>query len=1563
MAIRVEIQLADGQFVTRMMHAGESVRQFNENLQRSYPALRQFGAGGQAVYTSLTRVDGASKGFLATMRDISIVAGVVSMGLHKVQQAAGGLLGSIVKVNSEFENMSLLMKSMSSGNDRLSAEQQVKRLREEAAKAPFSLHALQDAATKLKATGFDPLAGSLRAVEDAVAAVGGGDEKLNRVTLAITQMAGKGVIQMEELRQQLGEALPQATELMARSMGLTISELIQKISTGTVAARPALNGLFLELERTFGGQAERMMQTFSGQLTRTTTLLQGLALRFGEMGAPSGSKTFFTAVKQQLNDLNNFLASDFAGRLADSMNNALVTGVNVVRSIVDGMIELRGVIKDVGEVAIWAFGIFLTNKLLGSVTAFVSAGLSGFRAWRAELAAVNAQLATLSTLRAVGNLGGAAQGAMAAGGFAQQIAQINALRAMRTGATSPLAGAGATSALTGAGAAMGSLALSARGAMAVLPLVASTAMTLIGVLPLLGMGIYAVADYFDLFGNKARNAWEELQQFGATSMKQIQDAQGMRDMLSAQLKDAQDLKNAPGFWFKETSDKLIDAKIKELQDKIDEYDSKMPGFQRDAEKAEAERRKSESMKAYQDQIEAARLAYNQKQKDELASYEKTRNAAIAAGKDTEVLQRDHRAKLLEIDMAYYDQQLKIMANAEAITKQAMEGAQGIERKGLEGLLAWVTEQQTNLLRQKEAMQEQGVGLTQLAEPTNLEKALTKGQTRVENLREEIAGLNSQLQGGTREAGELEAVIRSGLYGPAENSRVQKVVNELLEAQKQADALNEVLDAMTDAQGIYNSEMKKLNDEHMDFVTKNMGPEEALRTRFQMIQDNLSPGGKAALVMTTIRNEANLANSTALDLAQTLNEKLFGTDTQGNANTLLGIIQKIAGVVSGITGSVNGMQGGAGMSYNGSQVDLSAVNSAVGLIKKFEGFISSPKWDVNAYRVGYGSDTVTAPNGAVSAVTPGMTVTLADADRDLFRRVGEFQQKVVEQIGSETWGQLDDRTQQALTSVAYNYGSLPKSIADAVKTGNKDAIAAAIVARSGDNGGINAGRRSAEANYMMTGNNAPVVGTIMIKNEQGKLINPDQAVNEILSGYDQRSKDRIATFWQDLTQQQDEAIAKSKEGSSEIEQLKQKIREGFFDDASGGKRNPDDAFFKPMIEATQKLVDLRKKLKDNREAGNEVDSGIEENTKRIEAQTRALKEADEQANKNPYAKRERDIQAVMDRYDALIKKARDANGGPSAQEKQLLAQREAEIALINQKDVQATLNTLHKKEEALRESLGTERQQHKAALDRQLADLDAYVANFKGTKEEEARITAQVEQTKSALIAQYAQQNRSAIDQQMADWADMGKNLEQAMANAMSSVADGITDMLMGEKVNWKNIIKGIVKDLVNTAIHGLMSGMMGGKGGAKGGLGNIGGMGGAKGLKSKMGVGVKHTGGIVGVGGGSVRSISPAAFMGAPRFHTGGIIGGMGIGPDEVPIIARKGEGVFTPEQMDAMGSQGGVQQNNVTTNVSVNATGGDAKQNDDLAKRVAKEVENSVRGIVFKEMRQQMRPGNSLAR
>ena len=54
-----------------------------------------------------------------------------------------------------------------------------------------------------------------------------------------------------------------------------------------------------------------------------------------------------------------------------------------------------------------------------------------------------------------------------------------------------------------------------------------------------------------------------------------------------------------------------------------------------------------------------------------------------------------------------------------------------------------------------------------------------------------------------------------------------------------------------------------------------------------------------------------------------------------------------------------------------------------------------------------------------------------------------------------------------------------------------------------------------------------------------------------------------------------------------------------------------------------------------------------------------------------------------------------------------------------------------------------------------------------------------------------------------------------------------------------------------------------------------------------------HTGAIVGGQGGTTRRVALSAFTQAPKYHTGGFAG------DEVPAVLKRGEGIFTPKQMD----------------------------------------------------------------
>jgi hypothetical protein len=173
---------------------------------------------------------------------------------------------------------------------------------------------------------------------------------------------------------------------------------------------------------------------------------------------------------------------------------------------------------------------------------------------------------------------------------------------------------------------------------------------------------------------------------------------------------------------------------------------------------------------------------------------------------------------------------------------------------------------------------------------------------------------------------------------------------------------------------------------------------------------------------------------------------------------------------------------------------------------------------------------------------------------------------------------------------------------------------------------------------------------------------------------------------------------------------------------------------------------------------------------------------------------------------------------------------------------------------------------------------------------------------------------SGIETSLLDMTTGTKSASQGFQDMSASIIRAIEQMIIK-----MTIIAPLAKTLESTLGGGNGGGLLSLLGiGASGAVNANGSITGALGATSVGGaplVGL-HSGGIVGSEATFTRYVHPAHFNDAPRFHTGGIAG------DEVPIIAKRGEGVFTQGQMAAMGGGG---KANVTVNV-VNNTGTQAK-------------------------------------
>lgn len=108
-------------------------------------------------------------------------------------------------------------------------------------------------------------------VSKAVAAFGLSSEQAEGAFLAITQMISKGTVQAEELRGQLGERLPGSFAIAARSIGVTEQALGKMLEQGQVISRDFLPKFAAELEKTFGDEAAKNVDTLTGKLNLLST--------------------------------------------------------------------------------------------------------------------------------------------------------------------------------------------------------------------------------------------------------------------------------------------------------------------------------------------------------------------------------------------------------------------------------------------------------------------------------------------------------------------------------------------------------------------------------------------------------------------------------------------------------------------------------------------------------------------------------------------------------------------------------------------------------------------------------------------------------------------------------------------------------------------------------------------------------------------------------------------------------------------------------------------------------------------------------------------------------------------------------------------------------------------------------------------------------------------------------------------------------------------------------------------------------------------------------------------
>lgn len=120
------------------------------------------------------------------------------------------------------------------------------------------------------------------AVSEAAAVMKLSGEQTEGTFLALGQMISKGNVQAEELRGQLGERLPGAFNIFARSLGVSTQKLNSMLQKGEVIASETLPKFAAELHKTFGPGVLSAQDKFNANFNRFNNWIYRAKVSLGE---------------------------------------------------------------------------------------------------------------------------------------------------------------------------------------------------------------------------------------------------------------------------------------------------------------------------------------------------------------------------------------------------------------------------------------------------------------------------------------------------------------------------------------------------------------------------------------------------------------------------------------------------------------------------------------------------------------------------------------------------------------------------------------------------------------------------------------------------------------------------------------------------------------------------------------------------------------------------------------------------------------------------------------------------------------------------------------------------------------------------------------------------------------------------------------------------------------------------------------------------------------------------------------------------------------------------------
>lgn len=358
---------SSGQLRTEIAQINQQLANFQKNsgapaqeLTRVTKAAQQHIAQLRAEASGTTPMFGQMAGAIRAIGPAAAVLTGVTVGLSSVKEGVEAVIAATMRYQATMKQLEFALGGVQA------AKQEYAFLLDVTKRLGLDLGASADGFAKLAAaTKGTALEGQqtrviFEGVASAAASLNLSAADTSGVMLALGQIISKGKVSMEELRGQLGERLPGAMTIAAKSLGVTTVELEKMVESGIDSVQ------FMEkfgpaMVAAFGPTAQSNVNSLQGQVNLLKTEFEQLLVKIGQGGIGQAA----VAIMQ---DLRGALES-VSGAL-DRLDPATVDAVKEVFKQLYGLVgeTFSTLLGGVGD-AVSALNK-LVNGVLGVVTGF-----------------------------------------------------------------------------------------------------------------------------------------------------------------------------------------------------------------------------------------------------------------------------------------------------------------------------------------------------------------------------------------------------------------------------------------------------------------------------------------------------------------------------------------------------------------------------------------------------------------------------------------------------------------------------------------------------------------------------------------------------------------------------------------------------------------------------------------------------------------------------------------------------------------------------------------------------------------------------------------------------------------------------------------------------------------------------------------------------------------------------------------------------------------------------------------------------------------------------------------